>query len=379
MFTSNVWRLGMVVLGCAVLIIGVAACTQNKAPTVVSTLPANSATDVPVNTKIVVTFSEAMDSETITLTQGTMPVEGTVIGEGITATFTPSDNLLPNTLYTATVLAGARSLSQLQKCGQSLDEKSGLMVLLTGIVDSGNKCARRTAQDFVWTFTTGTHIESEGETEGEGEGVDQEPVELGTTSTFAVLAGSTVESTGNSIITGDLGVSPGTEVVGFPPGVLNGELYMGAASAAGQAKLDLTDAFSDAAVRSTGSVSLPGNLSGLTLYPGLYTNSTSVMLSAGNVTLDAQGDANAVFIIQMGSTLTTESGTQVVLSSGAKAANIYWQVGSSATLGTTSIFKGNILAQESITLATGAALEGRALTQTAAVSLDSATITVPTP
>lgn len=103
------------------------------------------------------------------------------------------------------------------------------------------------------------------------------------------------------------------------------------------------------------------------------------MLSAGNATLDAQGDANAVFIFQMGSTLTTASGTQVVLSGGARAANIYWQVGSSATLGTTSIFKGNILAQESITLETGATLEGRALTQIGAVTLDAAIITVPTP
>jgi hypothetical protein len=101
------------------------------------------------------------------------------------------------------------------------------------------------------------------------------------------------------------------------------------------------------------------------------------MLSSGNVTLDAQGDSNAVFLFQMGSTLTTGSGTQVVLSGGAKAANIYWQVGSSATLGTNSIFKGNILAQESITLTTGATLKGRALTQTAAVTLDDSVITVP--
>jgi hypothetical protein len=103
------------------------------------------------------------------------------------------------------------------------------------------------------------------------------------------------------------------------------------------------------------------------------------MLSAGNVTLDAQGDSHAVFIFQMGSTLTTESGTQVVLSGAAKADNIYWQVGTSATLGTNSIFKGNILAGASITLTTGATLEGRALTQIGAVTLDAATVTVPAP
>ena len=103
------------------------------------------------------------------------------------------------------------------------------------------------------------------------------------------------------------------------------------------------------------------------------------MLSVGNVTLDAQGDVNAVFLFQMGSTLTTGASTQVVLSGGAKASNVYWQVGTSATLGTNSLFKGNILAEASITLATGATLDGRALTQTAAVTLDAATITAPMP
>lgn len=101
------------------------------------------------------------------------------------------------------------------------------------------------------------------------------------------------------------------------------------------------------------------------------------MLSVGTLTLDAQGDLNAVFLFQMGSTLTTGTSTQVILAGGAKAANVYWQVGTAATLGTNSIFKGNILAESAITLATGAVLEGRALTQSAAVTLDAAVITVP--
>jgi hypothetical protein len=315
---------------------------DSTAPMVNSTDPADEAAGVPVNKNIAATFSEAMDPLTIstatfTLARGTTPVSGTVTYAGVTATFNPSTNLAANTSYTATVWMEAQDLA-------------------------GNAGA----SDYAWTFTTGVTT-------------SQDSIDLGSANAFAILAGSTVSNTGPTIVTGDLGVSPGTAVVGFPPGTLNGAMFSGVASAAGQAKLDLTAAFNEAAGRSVGPVSLPGNLSGLTLYPGLYTNSTSVMLSVGNVTLDAQGDSNAVFLFQMGSTLTTGSSTQVVLSGGAKAANIYWQVGTSATLGTTSIFKGNILAQESITLATGATLEGRALTQTAAVTLDAAVITVPAP
>ena len=318
------------------------AAEDSTAPMVNSTDPADGAAGVPVNKNIAATFSEAMDPLTIstatfTLAQGTTPVSGTVSYAGVTATFNPSTNLAADTTYTATVWMEAQDLA-------------------------GNAGA----SDYTWTFTTGATTA-------------QDSLDLGSANAFAILAGSTVSNTGSSIVTGDLGVSPGTAVVGFPPGTLNGAMFSGVASAAGQAKLDLTVAFNEAAGRSVGPVSLPGDLSGLTLYPGLYTNSTSVMLSVGNVTLDAQGDSNAVFLFQMGSTLTTGSSTQVVLSGGAKAANIYWQVGTSATLGTNSIFKGNLLAQESITLATGASLEGRALTQTAAVTLDAAVITVPAP
>ena len=130
---------------------------------------------------------------------------------------------------------------------------------------------------------------------------------------------------------------------------------------AAQAQLDLTAAYNDAAGRTLGAVIVAGNLGGQTLSPGLYKSTSSLEISSGDLTLDALGDPNAVWIFQMASTLTTTAGRQVILSGGAQAANIFWQVGSSATIGTTSVFKGNILAYTSITMNTGATLDGRAL------------------
>jgi hypothetical protein len=145
---------------------------------------------------------------------------------------------------------------------------------------------------------------------------------------------------------------------------------------AAQAQLDLTIAYNDAAGL-LGAAVLPGDMSGLTFTPGLYKTSSTVMLSAGNVTLDAQGNANAVFIFQVGSTLTTIGSTQVILAGSAQAKNVFWQIGSSATLGTNSSFQGTIMSLESITLDTGATLVGRALARNAAVTMDSNTVTAP--
>src|ERR1041384_3004015 len=195
----------------------------------------------------------------------------------------------------------------------------------------------------------------------------QAPVPLATATTFAVLAGSTVTSTGGSTVNGDLGISPGLTLTGSP--TVNGATHL-ADPAAAQAQLDLTAAYNDAAGRTVGAVTVADNLGGQTLTPGLYTSTSTLAISSGDLTLDAQGDTNAVFIFQMGSTLTTTSGRQVILSGGAKAANVFWQVGSSATLGTTSVFKGNILALTSITLTTGATVEGRLLARNGAVTLD---------
>jgi hypothetical protein len=126
-------------------------------------------------------------------------------------------------------------------------------------------------------------------------------------------------------------------------------------------------------------VHLTGNLGGLTLTPGLYKSSGALEISSGDLTFDAKGNANAVFILQIASTLNTTPGRKVILAGGAKASNIFWQVGTSATLGTTSVFKGTIMADQSISMATGASIEGRLLARIAAVTLAANTIVRPTP
>ncbi|MEV0597655.1 ice-binding family protein [Nonomuraea cavernae] len=167
------------------------------------------------------------------------------------------------------------------------------------------------------------------------------PVDLGTARSFSVLAGARVTNTGPSIIGADLGVSPGTAITGFPPGIVLGAQHSADAVAL-QAKSDLTLAYNDAAGR-TPATSVAGDLVGQTLPHGIYA-STSTLGLTGTLTLDGEGDPNAVFIFQIASTLITGSGSDINLINGAQACNVFWQVGSSATLGTNSTFVGNILA-----------------------------------
>jgi hypothetical protein len=200
-------------------------------------------------------------------------------------------------------------------------------------------------------------------------------VNLGTAGSFGVLAGSTVTNTGATIVNGDLGVSPGTAITGFPPGIVNGAVHDTDGVAAG-AQSDLTTAYNDAAGRSpSGSVG-PFIGAGQTLAPGVY-NATTSLDVGGTLTLNAHGDPDAVWIFQVGSTLVTDSASSIRLTGGAQACNVFWQVGSSATLGTGSSFQGSVLALTSITVTTGDTIIGRALARNGAVTLDDDVITVP--
>ncbi|MEJ7786684.1 MAG: ice-binding family protein, partial [Solirubrobacteraceae bacterium] len=201
-------------------------------------------------------------------------------------------------------------------------------------------------------------------------------VSLGTAGTFAVLGGSTVTNTGPSVLNGDLGVSPGTALVGFgSPAVVNGATHANDAVAQG-AQSDLTTAYDVAAAQPVTADLTGQDLGGLSLMAGNYRYDSSAQLT-GQVTLDAAGDPNAQFVFMIGTTLTTASASSVRLINGASPCNVFWQVGSSATLGTTTEFAGNILALQSITLNNGATVQGRVLARNGAVSLDTNTITRP--
>ncbi|MHB2029021.1 MAG: ice-binding family protein [Acidimicrobiales bacterium] len=200
-------------------------------------------------------------------------------------------------------------------------------------------------------------------------------VNLGSAAPYAVLAGSTITNTGASVISGDIGLSPGTSITGFPPGTVSGTTDK-ADSASLAAMTASTDAYAVAAAETPFSTVAGGTLGG-TLSPGTYQSGSSLSLT-GTLTLNGGGNANAVFIFQAGSTLTTATGSAVILENGAQACNVFWQVGSSATLGTSTAFAGTILAQTSATLDTGATLQGRVQAQSGAVTLDDNTISVPT-
>ena len=201
---------------------------------------------------------------------------------------------------------------------------------------------------------------------------------LGTASTYAVLAGTTVTNTGNTVLTGNLGISPGSACTGFPapctggPGVVNGGTIHAGDAAALQAQTDLTAAYGVAASSPCNSTSL-APWGGQTLTPGTYCQTTSPTIS-GNLILSGNG----VFIFKSGSTLVTAPGATVSVINGAQPCNVFWQVSSSATLDTTTTFVGTIMALTSITINNGATIQGRALARNGQVSLINDRITAPT-
>ncbi|MFI6232379.1 ice-binding family protein [Micromonospora sp. NPDC050784] len=199
------------------------------------------------------------------------------------------------------------------------------------------------------------------------------PVPLGTAESFAVLAGTTVTNTGLSVVTGDLGVSPGTAVTGFPPGQLNGVIHSNDGPAA-QAQSDLTIAYNDAVSRTTTDI-VATELGGTTKTPGVYGSAGGTFTLAGDLILDAEGDPNAVFIFKTVSTLVTGALSTVNLINGAQSCNVFWQVGSSATLGANSLFRGNILALTAITVGAALEVDGRTLAINGAVTMDTDTVT----
>jgi ice-binding like protein len=201
---------------------------------------------------------------------------------------------------------------------------------------------------------------------------------LGAAQGFAVLGASTVTNTGSSVITGHLGVSPGTAVTGFGPGLVMSGAIHGADAAALAAQDAVTTAYNSLIGQACTRDLTGQDLGGQTLTAGVYCFSSSAQLT-GSLTLNGQGNANGVFIFKMGSTITTASASSVVLTNGASAGNVFWQVGSSATLGTGTSFAGNILAMASITVTTGSRVTGRALARTGAVTLDTNAVTATNP
>ena len=313
---------------------------QAGPPTVISVTPPNGASGICPDTVLVATFSEAMNPSTIntttfTLAAGNTPVVGTVTYDAPShaATFTPTNPLALSTPYTATITTGAQDLF-------------------------GNPLA----SNFVWTFTTSAVPCQSG-------------IPLGSACGFGILGGSTVTNSGiSTFVTGDVGVWPGTAITGLTQNQITGAFHAGDAVAMA-AQNDLTVAYNFAAGAAGGAV-LPADIGGQTLVPGVY-KTTSAQPSLG-ITGDLHLNGNGVYIFQIVSTLTTAANnSHVFLDGGATAQNVFWQVGSSATLGTSTIFEGTIMAQASISLDTNARLDGRALARTGAVTLLSNTVNVP--
>jgi len=341
-YTAEIWTGAQDVFGDALaadfswsFMTNTAACAP---ATVTAVSPTANSTGICPNTLVTATFSEAMQPSTINTTTFTLTGPGNTLVTGTvnydsasnTATFTPANPLALDQPYAANISPGAEDLS-------------------------GNPLA-----NYNWTFMTSATA-------------CQATVPLGSTCNFGGLGGSTLTNGGDSIITGEVGVWPGASITGFPPGAATG--FDAGNAAADTAEGDLTTAYNYAAQAPGGAV-LPADIGGETLAPGVYkTTSAQPSLGiTGTLTLSGSG----TYIFQIVSTLTTAANnSDVILSGGALPQDVFWQVGSSATLGTTTTFAGTIMAQASVSLDTGATLNGRALARTGGVTLLDDQVNVP--
>lgn len=307
-------------------------------PSVISTDPINNAINVALDKIITADFSMPMDPTTInsssfTLKKGATLIPGVLSYSGVRLSFNPTNPLLENTIYTATITTDAKSIG-------------GIPL----------------ANNYVWSFKTLT--------------IPRTIIDLQTVARFGIIAGLGVSNNAgfSEIRNLDVGIYPGvrSSITGFPPAiVVNGAIYAsddisppGVPAMLLQAKTDLTAAYLAAEGATVPApVSVSGDQGGLTLAPGIYKSTSTLLIQSGDLTLDAQGDPNASWIFQIASDFTTVGGAggNIILAGGAKAKNIFWQVGSSATIGDYTIFKGNILALTSVTMNSHAVAEGRML------------------
>jgi len=223
---------------------------------------------------------------------------------------------------------------------------------------------------FLTALLTGVGCSDSDDPNGGGGGSGN-PVGLGAASSFGVLAGLSVSNSGATTINADLGIWPGSTLTGAP--TVTGTTHLGDVPAQ-NAQGALTAAYNDAAGRAAGST-IAGDLGGLTLAPGVRKSTSTLAITSADVTLDGGGNSNAVFIFQIASSFTVDVGRQVILVNGAQPSNIFWQVGSSATLNTNCSVSGNILALTTISMGTGATLNGRALARNGGVTLLANTVT----
>jgi len=329
----------------------VGAAADTIAPTVILVNPLDLATNVAVNSSVNATFSESMDPATISTATFTLkagvnpPVIGTVGYDvaGKIATFTPAANLAVNTIYTATVTTGAKDLA-----------------------------ANALAVDFVWSFTTANVIVPP----------PVALINLGSAASFGIMATSAITSTGFSVVNGDVSLDPGTSMTGFPAGVVNGSIHINDTVSA-QARADLLVAYNSAKALPIGTTISAGADLGalypLGIPPGTYT-SGSTMLVSTPLTLDAGGNANATWVFQIGSSLTT--GASISLTGGAQVKNVFWVPTEDATIGVGTIFYGTIVSGRDVTAVTGATINGRILAgaiTAGTIALQTTTVNVPAP